>query len=51
MPADSVAFREFLLFANQKRDESGANIAQPDDSEIMGADVAVSSATTLCSPL
>ena len=51
MPADSVTLREFLLLALQKRNEGRADIAQPDDGEIIGPDVAVSCATVLYFPL
>ena len=51
MPTDSVTVREFLLLALQKGDEGRADIAKPDDGEIIGPDVAVSCATAPYFPL
>ena len=44
VPSDAVAICEFLLFALQQPYQSRADIAQPDDPEVIGVNVDVSRA-------
>ena len=49
MPRNSVPFCELLPFALQQRYKSGANIAQPNNAEVVGVDGGVSGDESLCS--